>query len=201
MKKTVSMLIAAVIILASALSFASCGGGEGIVGKWVSPIDFSKAMEAASESSGGLLDGLFDTSSIAGETVDMIVEFESDGTYNATMDMDQLKGIMKSVFEDMFSSIAEASGMSLDDMLKAQGYDSLDALIDKQMEESGEDQYKSSGKYTFENGELDINGTVVKAELAGDTLTFTEVVSAANEDSESFSFLQNELLPLVFKRD
>lgn len=193
MKKVLSLTIAAVILLAAALSFASCGGAKGIVGKWKTTIDFEKVMSA----SGSEAAALFDKSLLEGKTVDLSVEFADDGKYTVDFDKAQVKDIMLSVMEPMLTSVAEAYGMSLDDVLKAQGVSSIEEMVDAQMSgEDGEDTYHKTGEYKYEEGKLTLENSEVKLELSGDTLKFTEIIKSDEDDA----MLSDALLPLVFTR-
>ncbi len=196
MKKVLSLTIAAVILLAAALSFASCGAGEGIVGKWKTSIDFGEVMNASGED----VSAMFDASSLEGKTVDLVVEFKDNGKYVADFDQDQIKEVMTSLMEPLLESLAGSAGMSIDDVLKAQGASSIEELIDAQLNSSeGEDPYHHEGDYTYEDGKLTLEKSEIKVELSGDTLKFVEV-NNSESDAEENAMLSEALLPLVFTR-
>ena len=196
MKKVLSLTIAAVILLAAALSFASCGGsGEGIVGKWKTTIDYGKVMANTGED----ITAMFDVSAFEGKTVDLTLDLASDNTYTVDFDKDQIKDVMLSVMEPMLNSMAESYGMSLDDVLAAQGVSSIEDMVDSLINgEDAEDSYHTTGNYTYKDGELTFADNVIKVELSGDTLKFTEIVTADGDENDSV--FSDALLPLVFTR-
>ena len=187
MKKVLSVIITAAIVLSALVVLASCGGGT-IVGKWVATIDYDKFADEGND--GGLSQLGID---LSGKSVDLVLELKEDGTYVASVDMANLIDAMREPMKNMIESMISFTGQSLDDYLAEQGFSSFDEYLNSTL--SGEDS-KTEGKYTFENGELKLDDSAAKAELSGNTLKITEIIT---EGEEGYSVPQ-ELLPITFNR-
>ena len=194
MKKALSFVLAAIIMVSALLSLASCGSAD-ITGTWKTTIDFEKIIGAESEddSESSLP---IDLSAFKGKTVDLFITFKEDGTFTETADKDQLKDLIDPMAEAL-TSMAEAYGISMDELLE--GYSSVEEMIEKEFMSGAGNSLEQSGKYTFDGSELNIEGSVYKAERADNTFTISEVVSSADtaEDSGDAAF-EKEILPLVF---
>ena len=187
MKKTISMIVAALIVLSSLVVLASCGGGGGIVGKWAATIEYDKF--AGSDGANELAQYGID---LSGKTIDLNIEFKSDGKYEASVNMEDILDAIRDPMKEMLDSMISAYGMDLDEYIGQMGYESFDQYLEAMIGE-GE---SGTGEYKYENGELTVDGSVIKAEVSGNDLTFTEIVSSADE---GFSIPEG-LLPLTFKR-
>ncbi len=194
MKKTLSLVIAALMIISSVFVLASCGGdsssaggGTGIVGKWKTEIDFSKMADAMGSAGLGGLD-------LSGKTFPLTLDLKDGGKFELTTDEDAVKSVMKELMTQLFKAqgiddvegyLAQAN-MTFDDLIKQSGTDF--------------DSMKASGTYTFENNELKLvnsegeEGSTIKVELNGNELKFIEISGTET------TTIPDGVLPLVFKR-
>lgn len=190
MKKTLSLILAAVVVLSALVVLASCGAkGEGIVGTWKANISFDKMMaeeEGAAEQYEAL--GI----DLKGKSVDLKLEIREDGTYTRSIDPEQMKSVMTDLFKAMIPAMAEMMGSSVDDYLSMMGVSSIEEAAEKMLEEEGTDDTTVNGKYTYEEGKLTLDETVATVELKGDDLTVKEC-----DNDEIFPAAA---LPLAFER-
>ena len=196
MKKTLSTLIAVLIVVCTVLALASCGSGGSIVGKWAAKLDFEKALAASGEEAAQAISAL--GADLSGYSVDLNVEFKEDGKYTASVDKDQLKEVMREMMNGLLDTLVSQMGISIDDYLQMAGYSSVDEALDAMMEQSGDslNGMSAEGDYTYENGTLKLGNSEIKAEVAGNKLTFTEIV----KEGDSAQMFPKALLPLVFDR-
>ena len=188
MKKVLSVIITAAVVLSALVVLASCGGGT-IVGKWKTSVDYDKLSE---EGGGDMLAAL--GVDLSGKKIDMFLDFKDDGTCNASIDEEQMKSIMKDMYKAMLPSIIAMAGVSEEEYYAQIGVDNADAAIEKMLEEDGgSDDFAKSANYTYENGKLTIDSFEYKVELNGDKLVFTD--GPAEGD-----FITSTVLPLTFER-
>ena len=196
MKKTLSALLAAVLLIGAVFALASCGSkGEGIVGKWKATISFDKAIAAAGEEAAQAMSAL--GADLSGYSVDLNVEFKDNGKYVATVDEDQVKSVMKEMMGGLIENLVSSMGMSMDDYLQQAGYSSIDDAVDAALEQSEESGIGGTkeGEYKLEGDKLTLGENVIKVELSGDKLSFVEIESG--EDNE---LIAKAMLPLDFIR-
>ena len=218
MKKTIGILMCAVIILTSVITLSACkkSDAQKIIGSWHGQIDMSKALIAemgSNESMGGSLD----LSSLKDLFVTVHFEFGKDGDFKISIDEKsfdeffvKMKSQMNSIFEAYIRKTAEDSGIDLETVLTFMGISSVDELVDStyndEMKKEMLDDAKSEGKYKIEDGKLftaetekDFKDTeYVKYEfISAQELRFNEAVSEDEEDS-AFSEM---MMPLTLKKE
>ena len=169
MKKTISIIVVIVMAFSALVSLVSCGGSDSIVGEWKTEIKFVDFIgEEAKESLSFLGENALD--SFKDKVFAFSLNFKDNGKVAAVIDKDSYLALMKDL----------VGGWVSEEQL-AQGID----------ESNG-----AEADYKFENGELNINGTVFKAEVNGNKLVLKELVSSG-EDEGSVEKLP---LPLEFTR-
>ena len=184
MKKTLSILIALVMIVACVALLSSCGGKATLEGKWTADIDLAAAMGEDLSEAG-----------IDGMVVPMNLEFD-DGKVAVSFDADEMRDIMEDVFvsmlggEDEFEALLEMSGMSKEDAL------------DEMMSEFNSDEMSMKGVYELDGDKLYLGDEEIDKDeyavidLSAKKLVIKEIVGV--DDSELGSFA--EMLPLTFKK-
>ncbi len=171
MKKILAIVVAAVMMVSALVVLASCGSkGEGIVGEWETEINFGKMLGAEAEGAEEMFGSLLE--GLKDKTIGFTINLKENGKATATVDVDSYVSLMKEMLGDL--------------------------ATEEQLRESIEQQMGEEVDYKFENGELTLGETVFKAELSGDKLTFTDVVSASEEESNQM--LSAGVLPLEFTR-
>ena len=170
MKKALSLIIVAVLAFSALASLASCGGSsEGIVGEWKTEIKFADYIgEEAKTSLSFLGENALDA--FKDKVFSFSFNFKDNGKVAAVIDKDSYLALMKDLVGGWVSEEELAKGI--------------------------DEMNGTEADYKFENGELDINGTVFKAEISGNKLILKELVST-NEGEES---VDNLPLPLEFTR-
>ncbi|MBR5948958.1 MAG: hypothetical protein IKZ82_10010 [Clostridia bacterium] len=210
--RTVMLLLIAAMLLSALVACGKKSDAELILGKWTSELDMSSLMRKAAQSDDSALVDLSDID-FSGLVMKISYEFEKDGSVKAVADEESGKNIMKKmasimgqVFKKMF--MAEDSGVSEEDVLKAYGVKSWDELgellVDKDDIDFG--GLTGSGTYKLEDGKLimtlkegdnEVKETV-EYTLSGSELKFTSLVSD-DMDEEDIESLK-AILPIVFKK-
>lgn len=115
MKKIISLVVVALIIASTLVSFASCGA-KSIVGEWETEINFGKMMASGegAEEFAGLVDSLKDKS------FKFSINFKDNGKATASVDTESYVAIMKELFgglateEDLESGLEDQMGEEVD---------------------------------------------------------------------------------------
>ena len=154
MKKILSLLVAAVIVLSALVALASCGGSASIVGEWKADIDFVKMLgDEAGEAMSFLGENVLDA--FKGKTVGITMNFKEDGKVTAEINTEDYVALMKDI----------VGGWVSEEELRA----------------SMEEQNGAESEYKYENGELTIEDNVYKVEVTASKLIIKEVVTSGEE--------------------
>lgn len=211
MKKILSLVLA-LIFVASIASCAQKPDEELIIGEWEGEVDMSEMMMESfgDEEMGDYVD-------VKDFKIKLIVEFNEDGKFTASIDkksaedafegfVDDMKKGMRAYYEDM----AEDSGSSVDDLFGDMGM-TLDSYFDLMFGEEAVDAMiegltseKNEGEYKIEDGKLYMitedeefdkdEYTVYK--LTSKKLIFEEIHGEEEEDG----IVADKMLPITFKR-
>ena len=180
-----------------------------ILGTWKTSLDVSEVINQLYAT---LLEGIT-LPAITGLTFEFDFEFNENGTFKCEVSEDSAKAAMENAkpslvafFEALYTTMADQSGVTLEEALAAEGIESIDALIEQQFNTADmAEGFTSEGKFLIEDNKLymgeDENGEIDKTQyivftLENGKLTFTEVVGGDEEGSDMFS----DFLPLVFEK-
>ena len=187
MKKTLSFILAAVVVLSALVVLASCGGSGTIDGEWKAEIELGKFMGGGEDDLGV---------DLSGKSIDVLLNLKADGTFTVGIDEEKYKSVMKDVYKASFEAVAEAYGFSVDDYIAMIGASNLDEAVEMMLtDDEDADVEGSEGNYKYENDVLDLGETAFKVELSGSKLIFKELVSG-----EESGVIGSSLLPLTFTR-
>ena len=184
MKKTLSIILMAAVVLCALAVFASCGGKATIDGEWKTDIDISKMLSEAEALS----------VDVSGKTVEVVLNFKTDGKCAVNVNMEQYKAVMSDVFKSSIEASAAALGGTVDDYLALFGASNIDELVEMMFDEE-DDVANEEGEYTLEGDVLTLNGNSFKIDLSSSKLVLKELVSG--EDDDLFS---SSSLPITFTR-
>lgn len=205
-----SLALAILLCLSMVLGLTSCKKSpeELIVGEWEAKIDMTDYFMEGFEGTLGEGAEYFDFGKIK---MNFIMEFEEDGDFSFEIDEDDFADVIddiKDALRDGMKGYLEASvagmGVSLDELLAAQGT-TLEDLIDQTVNSfeaedmmdsfeklKGEYEVKGDKLYVWDEDEDD--GNYIEFEVDEDTLK----LDAEDEDDVDEMFA--EILPIKFKR-
>lgn len=214
MKKILALALS-VVMLASMLLLTGCGGAKTVVGKWEGEMDMTDALTETLLAEDESMAEYFE---FEGFKVDVVFDIKDDGTYTFEMTEESMEKAIASLMETMkkgmpayIEDMVTAMGMTLDDFIAAAGVESIDELIETMltedsldeafadMESSFEAKYKVEDNkfYSSDDADSDISeDEYMSFELDGNTLTFTELVGAEEDESTVALFV----LPLKLTR-
>lgn len=199
MKRIISILTAAVLLLGMVLMLTGCNDQKKLVGTWEAQLNLAQAMMDEMD----LGEELGDDFTIEQFNVTMILELRDDGTYTASIEessmktafeglLTEMEGAMRTMMEKEMES--SGAGMSADEMLGLLGM-TMDELIRSLMDElrasleeeavinNSLEEAKTQGKWTAKSGKLYLSDEPDEAvseddfevyKLDGNTMTWTE---------------------------
>lgn len=211
MKKTISVILCAVIFITAALTLAGCKKSDAkkIIGKWAGSIDIAGFMNEEFEGMKEM--GISLEEELKELPVAIEFEFNKDGTYKVKFDeksfdefFGKLKDSMKKVFESSFKEAAKEAGITLEQFMEFSGT-SLDELVEQsfsdEVKKEMKDDGSSEGKYKLENGKLFMTDEkdgefkedeyVNYAFIGDDLLNLKEAVGGDKDDVNRFMFPVN----------
>ena len=211
MKKALSLLLCAVLVIAMCTMFTGCSSNkEDITGKWVANVDMTEVLNeyilGADETMGEYI-------KFSDFTLKINLELGKDGIYKMYADEDSAKkafDVLKVDFKNGMTKYLEAyiaqidASITIQDVLDSMGttMDELvdtalsDAILDSMVDEMySEGQYKAEGGKFYTSEDVDTPVPSQNAEkyvLDGNNLTITGVDESAD--------MYDIIYPLNFKR-
>ncbi len=164
MKKLIAMLLCLVMVLGLA-ACGSSGGKTGIVGNWKATVNFADIIGAED------LAGMEEYINVDKINLTITLKFTDDGKYTLALDqksVDNMIDVIADGMEDMFKDMAELYGISYEDLMAESGISDLREALAEEMDLG---DIEESGKYTWEDGVLTMDGEETDVELNGNTLT------------------------------
>ena len=202
MKKT-ALFLAVVMVIA--LAFTACAekpDSEKIIGSWKASVDMTDKFNESMASFGDI--------KVESFIFDITFDFKEDGTFTLEIDKDSfkksfdaLKPTLVSAMESIFSAIADASGMTMEELLDGKTLDQY--LDDSFNSDSFGESLSKDGKYKIEQGKLSIaekeaeigESTYFTYEFkSNDELTLNSYVSEDEDDD----FDEMLVFPLTLKK-
>ncbi len=200
MKRIISILTAAVLLLGLLFTLTGCSDQKKLIGTWEAQLNLAQAMMDEMD----LSEDLGEDFTIDDFTVKMILNLQEDGTYTASIDETSMKTAFDGLLTDMEAAMrtmiekemeASGAGMSADQLLELLGM-SMDELISSLMDElrasleeedvisESLEESKSQGKWNAKSGKLYLSDDPDEAadedasyevyKLDGSTMTWTE---------------------------
>ncbi len=193
MKKSFSVSMCLALIFSMTLLFTGCGGSDKdvFIGKWESKVDLSSMFNKQ-----------FEEQNMGKDIIDefnltLIYEFKEDDTCKITVDEEAFKisydkfiDDISIVLEKTFEEQAKSAGITLDDLLKTQGFATVKELIKSQMKYetilSSFSSANTTGSYKLEDGMLlTADGTYINYEIINkNEIKFNGVDGKTNDLSE-----------------
>ena len=208
MKKIITSVLSALIVLSIALTLTGCGEKSKFVGTWKATIDLSDKINEQLEG-----EEFSEYIDIKDFKLDMVITFNSDDTYKREITEESAEKAL----EDLYEAFEEGMEKYLKQMLKDEGIDmtvdellesqdtSMDDFIDAFKEEvnveSVTKDFNASGKWKVEDGKLYMSDSTSKEvdtseyekyEISSSELKLTE----SSDDDEDLK----DLYPLVFTK-
>ena len=179
MKKIIGILLVAVMLLSCSACFSAS-----VVGTWEASVEMKEAVMAEVDSeTRDEIAKYFDFDDL---TLDMALEYKSDGTYEIEMELDELYDDLYEIIEDGLEDYLKAvleeegSGVSLDELLDYLGTDieklAKELMSEFDIEELAEDittegNWKIEGNIIYMSDGLDEEpDDAAEFELNGNTL-------------------------------
>lgn len=205
-------IVSVVMLLAMLLTLAACGGDKAkLVGKWECEMDMADQINAEME----LDEESAQYLSFSNFEILVCMEFNSDGTYAMTADLDSARAAVNAAREEFADGMAQyleavmveqmgiemsaeeilaASGVTMEDMVAEAFSDSMaDELVDEIAQEGNYDA-KDGKLYTSAGLEYAVDPAIYETYvLQGSTLTVTGFVGEDSDDS-------TQIYPMVFKK-
>ncbi len=199
MKKR-QILVSVVVVLAMMMSLVGCGKSEAdkFVGEWEAEINLGELLQ---EELGSELSGMEDILDIGDVEMLLTLEMNEAGTCTASVDEEALEEEIRAMMEDMLTGMMEAMagevGMSVDEMLEAQGY-TMDQLIDESMQEMDmreiTEEFDEVVKFSVEDGKLVLGDETWTYEFESDDSFVVTEIDGADDDSVE------KMLPMTFEK-
>lgn len=157
MKRTIAFLLC-VVMLAAMLTGCKPSEQKQLIGKWKGKADLAMAYETMLAGADPAMTGHID---IQNFTVDLTLQFNSDGTYTWSANETQLRLGTKNMMDAIASGLATylqiETGMSMDQLLAASGKTMerlMDEYFDLNMDQVVSASLCSQGSWSVKNGEL-----------------------------------------------
>ncbi len=229
MKKILSLLMCAALLLSALFAFAGCGGEkkadetaeETVVGTWRLKLELGDALVEAMATYD---ESIAEYMQFDGFGVDLLFTFGEDGTCTVRVDEETVDSAMEAleagfadsmelILEATFSEMGYSEEYSMSEVLEILGLD-IDTLVDEYMAEISFDEifdaFEMDGQYKVVDNRLyttsDKDTPVVEDvseyfifTLEGDVLTFTDCISQA-DGGETEDGIMDSLYPMVLKR-
>lgn len=212
MKKSISLVISVLLILALMLSLTGCGEQKKFVGSWEATIDMTDFINQGIAEDEEMAEYL----KIKEFELVMKMTFKDDGTYKAYIDEKELEKTFESAKEDFkegmnkyFEDYIDSMGLGLtvDEVLKESGVD-MDSLMEEafgdELYKSLTDELASEGNFEAKDGKLYLSDGLAKDidedvydtyEISENELKLIESFGDDAEDSEDMN-----LYPMTFKK-
>ncbi len=218
MKKRLSIALCLVLVLSMLFALVGCGkdgdndskadkGGEdaGLVGTWEGPIDYTDMINELMSAAFGELAPYFTFKDLKAT---LEITFDEDGTYEMRITEDTADDFIdnvKKTYKEGYLAMANAMGLSVDDLLAQSGVSSIDELVNTAatgVEQQfggklGEGQYKEKDDELYMSSDKDEDaeeGDCHPYELDGDELTISAPAGADDDSMAAFMF------PLTLER-
>ena len=212
MKKITAMILSFVLIFTLTLSLTACSDKNSVVGSWKAEVDLTEMINE------GIADDedMAEYVALKDFSFAMTLKLKDDGTYEMSVDEDDIKDVIKSAkkdlqegfnkyFEDLIDS--QDLGVTVDELLDSYGLD-LDALIEAVFSDEMVDEIvsemSSEGKYKAEDGKLyfsdDLDSDIDEDEYTTYEMADNELklMEAFGEDAAEMEDLG--LFPMTFKK-
>lgn len=212
MKKKISVVLCALLVVAMMVSLTGCLDRVKILGVWKGDLDMTEFInESITEEDKSVAEYI----KIEDFKITVVFEFNSDGTYSQKVDEEAFKKTAESFKEDMkegmikyFEAYLEEANvnMSVDELLAASNTD-LDKMIAEEYDDDffkdATDSMTNEGNYEVKGGKLFLSDGADHAvdedvydtyEIKGDTLTLLDTFGGDNDEE------LKQFYPMVFTK-
>jgi hypothetical protein len=201
MKRLIAF-IACALLLVGLLAGCKPSQQELLVGTWRGEADLAVAYETMLAGLDPAMTGHIDITSFR---VEMILEFDEDGTYTRTADAEDVRvgteNMMNAIASGLATYLQIETGMSIDQLLNTTGktMDSLMAeYFDPNMDQIVMDALSFSGRYEIKKNELTLVDEYSFVIFEGDVELTEDTLDLENGVTEE---LITHLMPMTFERD